>query len=68
MFVEEAITGAVKGLLTGRVNELLGETEFPVAPIEFGGYPGGSAVCRVLAFLPVNGRKKSGLSGWTLTL
>jgi hypothetical protein len=44
MFVEEAVTGAAKRLLTGRVNELLGETEFPVAPIEFGGYPGGSAV------------------------
>jgi hypothetical protein len=49
MFVEEAITGAVKRLLTGRVNELLRETELPVAPIEFGGYPGGSAVVPVIS-------------------
>jgi hypothetical protein len=44
MFVEEAITGAVKRLLAGRVNEILGEAEFPIPPVEFGSYRGGSVV------------------------
>jgi hypothetical protein len=43
--IEEAITGAVKRLLAERVNEILTDAEFPVPPVEFGGYRGGSAVC-----------------------
>jgi hypothetical protein len=44
LYVEEAITGAVKRLLAGRVNEILADAEFPVPPVEFGGFGGGSAV------------------------
>jgi hypothetical protein len=41
-FIEEAILNSVKTLLTGRVNELLGEMEYPIPLIEFGqsGYAG----------------------------
>ncbi|GHU68934.1 hypothetical protein FACS189450_00800 [Spirochaetia bacterium] len=49
LFVEEAITGAVKRLLTGRVNEIFGEAEFSLPLIEFGGYEGGSAVVPVIS-------------------
>ena len=40
LFVEEAIIGEVKRLLTGRVNEILGEAEFSLPFIEFGSYEG----------------------------
>jgi hypothetical protein len=39
--MEESIVGGVKRLLSGRVNELLGEAEFAVPPVEFGRYRGG---------------------------
>jgi hypothetical protein len=42
--MEESIVGGVKRLLSGRVNELLGEAEFSVPPIEFGRYRGGDVV------------------------
>jgi hypothetical protein len=48
LFVEEAIIGAVKRLLAGRVNELLGETEYPIPPVEFGNYRGGSMITPVI--------------------
>jgi hypothetical protein len=44
VFVEESILNSVKKLLLGRVNELLGEVEYPIRPIECGGYRGGSVV------------------------
>ncbi|MDR1902537.1 MAG: hypothetical protein LBQ88_09690 [Treponema sp.] len=44
LFIEENILNSVKKLLSGRVNELLGETEYPIPPIEFGTYRGGSIV------------------------
>ncbi|MDR0758567.1 MAG: hypothetical protein LBF74_00425 [Treponema sp.] len=49
LFAEESITGAVKRLLSGRVNEILEEMEFPILPVEFGNYRGGSAVVPVIA-------------------
>jgi hypothetical protein len=49
LFVEEAIIGAVKRLLSGRVNELLGETEYPIPIIEFAKYRGGSTVVPVIS-------------------
>ena len=49
-FVETRILEAVKKLLTGRVNELLGDTEFHVPLIEFSDYEGGSAVVPVIGF------------------
>jgi hypothetical protein len=44
LFIEEKIINSLKSLLGGRVNELLGETEHPIPPVEFGNYRGGSAV------------------------
>jgi hypothetical protein len=44
LFIEEILLNSVKKLLSGRVNELLGETEYPVPPVELGSYRGGSAV------------------------
>jgi hypothetical protein len=41
LYIEESMVGEVKRLLSGRVNELLGEVEFPVPLIEFGRYRGG---------------------------
>jgi hypothetical protein len=42
LFIEEILSNSLKSLLTGRVNELLGELEYPIPPIEFGNYRGGS--------------------------
>jgi hypothetical protein len=36
LFIEENILNSLKKLLSERVNELLGETEYPIPPIEFG--------------------------------
>jgi hypothetical protein len=44
LFIEEILLNSLRKLLSGRVNELLGELEFPISPIEFGSYRGGSAV------------------------
>jgi hypothetical protein len=49
LFIEEAITGAVKSLLSGRVNELLGEMQFFIPLVEFGNYSGGDVVCPAVA-------------------
>jgi hypothetical protein len=40
-FMEESINNAVKSLLAGRVNEILGEAEFLIPPIEFTHKPNG---------------------------
>jgi hypothetical protein len=48
LFIEEIIINSLKSLLLDRVNELLGETEYPIPPIEFGTYRGGSAVSPVI--------------------
>jgi hypothetical protein len=34
--IEETLLNSVENLLSGRVNELLGETEYPIPPIELG--------------------------------
>jgi hypothetical protein len=44
LFIEENIINSLKSLLAGRVNELLEKTEYPIPPIEFGAYRGGSVV------------------------
>ena len=49
-FIEQQILGAVRGLLVGRVNEILGEMEFTVPPVELGEYSGGSVVVPVIVF------------------
>ena len=43
-FIEQRIIGAVREVLTGRVNELLGKVEFAIPIVEFGDFEGGSAV------------------------
>jgi hypothetical protein len=48
LFIEEKLLNSVKMLLFGRVNELLGEMEYPIPPIEFGEYRGGSVVVPVI--------------------
>jgi len=48
-FIEQKIIEAVRGLLTGRVNELLGELEFNIPPVELSDYKGGAAVVPVIA-------------------
>ncbi|MDR0583575.1 MAG: hypothetical protein LBG57_04410 [Treponema sp.] len=49
LFIEEIIINSLKSLLTGRVNELLGETEYSIPPVEFGrSLAGGAAVTPVL--------------------
>ena len=47
-FVEQQIIGAVRGLLVGRVNEILGEMELAVPAVELGEYLGGSVVVPVI--------------------
>jgi hypothetical protein len=71
LFVEEAITGAVKRLFSGRVNELLGETEYPIPPIEFGNYRGGSTVAPVISLSTCERSEKERvirLDAYTLTI
>jgi hypothetical protein len=46
--IELRIIGAIRKLLKGRVNELLGDLEFLIPPIEFGSYSGGSVVSPVV--------------------
>ncbi|MDR2476823.1 MAG: hypothetical protein LBD18_03445 [Treponema sp.] len=48
-FVEQQILTAVRGLLAGRVNEILGEMECAVPVIELGEYRGGSVVVPVVS-------------------
>jgi hypothetical protein len=48
LFIEEKLLNSVKKMLSGRVNELIGEMEYPIPPIEFGSYRGGSAVAPVI--------------------
>lgn len=47
-FIEQQIIAAVRGLLAGRVNEVLGEGDLYVPPVEFGEYSGGSVVVPVI--------------------
>jgi hypothetical protein len=41
LFIEEIIINSLKSLLAGRTNELLGEAEFLIPPIEFTHKPNG---------------------------
>jgi hypothetical protein len=36
LLIEEKLLNSVEMLLSGRVNELLGEMEYPIPPVEFG--------------------------------
>jgi len=65
-FIEQRIIEAVRFLLAGRVNEILRESEFTIPVIEFGDYYGLRLLRLKLRFLVANGRRKKGLSAWTL--
>jgi hypothetical protein len=49
LFIEEAIIGAVKSLLTGRVNEKLNNYNFYFPLLEFSNYSGNNAIVPVVA-------------------
>jgi hypothetical protein len=71
LFIEEKIINAVKKLLSGRANELLGEMECPIPPVEFGGYRGGSAVVPVVGLSTCERSEKERivrLDAYTLTI
>jgi hypothetical protein len=71
LFIEEILLNSVKKLLTGRVNELLGETEYPIPPVEFGSYQDGSAVVPVIALSTCERSEKERvirLDAYTLTI
>jgi hypothetical protein len=49
LFVEEAIIGTAKRLLTGRVNEILETAQFSMPPIEFSDYTNGFCISPVVS-------------------
>jgi hypothetical protein len=72
LYIEEKLLDSVKRLLSGRVNELLEETEYPVIPpIEFGSYRGGSVVVPVISLSSCERSEKERivrLDAYTLTI
>jgi hypothetical protein len=71
LFIEEILLNSVKKLLSGRVNELLGETKYPIPPIEFGNYRGGSVIVPVIALSSCERTEKERIvrqDAYTLTI
>jgi hypothetical protein len=71
LFIEENIIISLKSLLAGRVNELLEETEYPIPPIEFGSYRGGSVVVPAICLSTSERSEKERivrLDAYTLTI
>jgi hypothetical protein len=71
LYIEEILLNSVKKLLAGRVNELLGETEYPIPPVEFGNYRGGSVVSPVITLSTCERSEKERiirLDAYTLTI
>ena len=48
-FKEQRIIGAIRKLLTLRVNEILGDLEFPIPAIEVGEFAGATAISPVIS-------------------
>jgi hypothetical protein len=70
-FIETRIITAIRGMLTGRVNEMLGEMECPIPIVEFGEYRGGTAVVPVIALVTCERTEKERiirLDAYTLTI
>jgi hypothetical protein len=70
-FTEEKLLNSVRKLLAGRVNGLLEEMEYPIPPIEFGNYRGGSAVVPVISLTACERSEKERiirLDAYTLTI
>jgi hypothetical protein len=72
LFIEEIIINSLKKLLSDRVNELLGGTEYPIPLIEFGrSLTGGHTVTPVLQLSTCERSEKERivrLEAYTLTL
>jgi hypothetical protein len=71
LFIEEKIINSARKLFLGRVNELLGETEYPIPPVEFGDYRGDSAVVPVIGLSTCERSEKERiirLEAYTLTI
>jgi hypothetical protein len=71
LFIEEILLNSVKKLLAGPVNVLLGGTEYPIPPIEFGKYRGGSAVVPTMTLTTCERIEKERivrLDAYTLTI
>jgi hypothetical protein len=71
LYIEEKILNSVKKFLSGQVNELLGEIEYPIPPIEFGNYWGGSVIAPVIALSTCERTEKERiirLDAYTLTI
>ena len=69
--IEEILLNSLKKLLSGRVNKLLEETEYPIPPIEFGNYRGGSVIAPVIALSTGERSEKERiirLDAYTLTI
>jgi hypothetical protein len=58
LFIEEKLLNSVEMLLSRRVNELLGEMEYPIPPIELGNYRGGSVMVPAIALSTCEGSEK----------
>jgi hypothetical protein len=71
LFIEEILLNSLKKLLFGQVNELLGETEYPIPPVEFDNYRGGSFTAPVIALSTCERSEKERiirLDAYTLTI
>jgi hypothetical protein len=70
-FIEQQIIEAVRGLLAGRVNELLGDIHTDIPLIEFGNYCGGNVVVPSVGFSSCEGSEKERIirqDAYTLTV
>jgi hypothetical protein len=71
LFIEEKLLNSVEMLLSGRVNELLGEMEYPIPPVGFGDYRGCSVVVPGIVLSACEGSEKERiirLDAYTLTI
>jgi hypothetical protein len=72
LFIEEILLNSVKKLLSGPVNQLLAETEYPIPPIEFGrSLSGGHVLTPVLRLSSCEQTEKERiirLDAYTLTI
>jgi hypothetical protein len=71
IYIEEILLNSVKKLLSGQVNELLRETEYPIPPIECGSYRGGSVTVPVISLSSCERSEKERivrLDAYTLTV
>jgi hypothetical protein len=71
LHIEEILLNSVKKLLLGRVNELLRGMEYPIPPVEFGNYWGGSVIAPVISLSTCEQAEKERiirLDAYTLTI